>query len=353
MVNILSADVLSRAITESGLGIIVTDPEANIIEASSKACEITGYPRRELIGRTPRMFQSRQTPASVYERLWSHLKCDEPWRGRLLNRRSDGTLFLDKESIVPCRLDNGKRVFVATHVDADVELQLRLQIERAGHNPAGACDEIERTRATISGLGPQHLEQVVQSLTATLDARDHTTANHGRRTGTLMELIGGPLGIFEHCSREAIRLGAILHDFGKIAMPDSILLKQGRLTQAELAVMKTHPAIGFDILRLSIKHDESLRIVRHHHERLDGSGYPDGLRGAEIPDYVKVFSVCDAFDAMTSVRPYRPAMTVADALSVLTDEALSGLLDMSAVRELKGLFQAGTLEDLISSAALV
>ena len=116
---------------------------------------------------------------------------------------------------------------------------------------------------------------------------------------------------------ESIRIASVLHDVGKIAVPDSILLKEGRLTQEEYMIIKNHPSIGENILKPIILLDEERKIIQCHHERWDGRGYPQGLKGKEIPFLARMMAVVDAFDAMTSDRTYRPAMSKDQAIAEL------------------------------------
>jgi HD-GYP domain-containing protein (c-di-GMP phosphodiesterase class II) len=109
---------------------------------------------------------------------------------------------------------------------------------------------------------------------------------------------------------ESLKIAAILHDVGKIAIPDHILLKPGRLTAEEFAVIRTHSEAGEKILRPILLFDQERRIILHHHERWDGKGYPAGLKGEEIPFLSRILMVADSFDAMTNARPYRPAMNL-------------------------------------------
>lgn len=352
----LSAEFLNRALDESGQGIVVTDHDGRILSVSPKILTLSGYTEKEIIGATPAIFKSGQTSPVVYQELWQTIRSGRAWSGAILNRRKNGTLFLDRESILRGVTSKGAGCYVAFHRDAGIELELRLSLSRAEARMGEKVNEIENAKSTIQTLvtlTSQQAENISHALITALESRDPYTAGHGRRTSVMMELVGAELGLFNEFSRDAIRMGAILHDIGKIGIPDGILLKPGPLTDPELDAMKCHPGIGFDIVSLALKEEESLRIVRHHHERLDGSGYPDGLRAHEIPDYVRAFSVCDAFDAMTSTRSYRPAMSAEGALSLLTDEALAGRIDMSAVKVVKSLSRNGVLRDAceISAAA--
>jgi putative nucleotidyltransferase with HDIG domain len=146
-----------------------------------------------------------------------------------------------------------------------------------------------------------------EALAAALEARDEYTADHARSIADLAVAVGRELDLDEEQLRD-IRYGAIFHDIGKIAIPDSILNKPGPLTDDERRVMETHPIAGEEILAPVPFLARVRRIVRHDHERWDGTGYPDGLRGPQIPIGARIVFVVDAFHAMTSDRPYRKAM---------------------------------------------
>lgn len=148
---------------------------------------------------------------------------------------------------------------------------------------------------------------VVVSLANALEARDAYTSGHCERMATLGAQLAVRVGL-NAGDVEAIRLGGVLHDIGKIGVPDAILLKAGSLTEEEREVIQRHTDIGFQIVEPIKGLRQVLPIIRHHHERFDGQGYPLGLRGEEIPIGARVLGVCDAFEAMTSTRPYRPAL---------------------------------------------
>lgn len=146
--------------------------------------------------------------------------------------------------------------------------------------------------------------EAVQSLAIALEEKDYYTHGHSSRVSKISEAIGREMG-FDEKGLRILRLGGLLHDIGKIGIPDSILNKPGKLTKEEFDIIKTHPAEGERILKPIIKEEGILHIVRHHHEMLDGSGYPDGLKGKEIPLPARIATVADVFDAMTSERAYR------------------------------------------------
>ena len=166
-------------------------------------------------------------------------------------------------------------------------------------------------------------ESVILSLALTIEARDRCTEGHCDRLSRYGSALGRLIGLGEPEIGVLARAG-ILHDIGKVGIPDAILLKPDRLTKAEYAVMQQHTVIG-DRLCGELRSLRRVRpVVRHHHERLDGSGYPDGLRGDAIPLFAQIIAVVDVYDALTTVRPYKPAMPVARALEELTLEADRG-----------------------------
>jgi putative nucleotidyltransferase with HDIG domain len=161
---------------------------------------------------------------------------------------------------------------------------------------------------------------IIETLASAVDAKDRYTGGHTHRVTSLAAKIADELepGLG---TNPQLRYGYMLHDVGKIGVPEQILLKDGPLDQSEWEVMKTHPLIGIQIISPVGLGPEVENVVRHHHERWDGSGYPDQLAGVEIPLEARLFSVADAFDAMTSNRPYRSAIPATQALEVIRQEA--------------------------------
>ncbi len=154
-----------------------------------------------------------------------------------------------------------------------------------------------------------------------VDKRDGQTFGHSQRVGELCEIIARMMGLSEDdCN--TIRVGGILHDLGKIAIPDSILLKPGKLTPEEYEIIKTHPVEGAQILAEHPEQKGVSEIVHHHHERWDGKGYPDGLKGEDIPLGSRIVNACDAFDTITQARVFRPTVkTPAEAIHELRELA--------------------------------
>ena len=159
-------------------------------------------------------------------------------------------------------------------------------------------------------------EHVIFSLATAVEAKDSFTERHTQRVGESARLLGQKLGLPES-TLDVLYRGGIIHDIGKIGVSDSILHKPGPLDASEVPQMQAHVEIGESIVRPLHSTAGLLPVIRHHHERFDGLGYPDGLRAREIPRAARIVSVCDAFDALVNDRPYRLRRSAAEALAVL------------------------------------
>jgi HD-GYP domain-containing protein (c-di-GMP phosphodiesterase class II) len=161
------------------------------------------------------------------------------------------------------------------------------------------------------------IQRTIEALADTVDRRDITTAQHSERVAAYTQQIIEELGTIRFAEAEAIILAARVHDLGKIAIPDAVLLKPGKLDDGEYWLMRQHPAAGDEILQKLSIYKDSLGVVRHHHERYDGRGYPDGLKGEEIPLGGRIVAGADSYDVMTSDRPYARARTVREGIEEL------------------------------------
>ena len=176
----------------------------------------------------------------------------------------------------------------------------------------------------------ERAEAVITTLALTIEARDPYTLGHCDRLSRYAVALGQALGL-DHEMLRALRLGGYLHDLGKIAVPDGILLKPGPLDPMEQEQIRAHPGAGSDLV-LGLRSMELVRpIMRHHHEKWDGSGYPDGLKGAAIPLGARIISVVDVFDALHTERPYKAALPRAEAVSLLIRETDAGYWDPKVV----------------------
>jgi putative two-component system response regulator len=172
----------------------------------------------------------------------------------------------------------------------------------------------------------ENAEGVLFSLAQSIEARDPYTSGHCERLAEMSVQLGSRLGLPDEEIRALNRAG-VVHDIGKVVVPDAILLKPGPLSEEETAIMREHPVVGEKICAPLRTFGRVLPIIRHHHERHDGSGYPDGLRGDEIPITAAILQLADVYDALTTDRPYRKASPPEEALQIMDDEAKLGWWD--------------------------
>jgi len=211
-------------------------------------------------------------------------------------------------------LDAGADDFFAKPVDL-LELQTRLSA-------------LARTKALVDEL--DHAERIIRALGLTIEARDPYTGGHCVRLAEHAAAVGRTLGVGADTVR-ALGIAGYLHDLGKIAVPDLILLKAGPLDEVERAKIREHPGVGADLVGGLRSLDVVRGIVRHHHERMDGSGYPDGLVGEAIPLGARIMAVVDVYDALVTARPYKTALSPADARRILRRETDAGAWDPEIV----------------------
>lgn len=175
---------------------------------------------------------------------------------------------------------------------------------------------------------------IIMTIANVVEAKDVVTNGHVNRVAYWAQKLGERLS-FSHDEMEILNKGAMLHDIGKIGVPDLILNKPGSLTKEEFDIMKEHTIIGENIIKSLKSFNDIKTIIRHHHEKLDGSGYPDGLKAERIDVYTRIVAIVDIYDALTMDRPYRKAMTNEQAFVILEGDAQKGLLDAELVGILK------------------
>lgn len=186
-----------------------------------------------------------------------------------------------------------------------------------------------RNKALTDSL--EQAETILFALAQSVEHRDPCTSMHCERLAAYSLALGQTLGLSKR-DQQALNRGGYLHDIGKIAIPDSILFKPGHLTEQDWEIMRQHTVRGEEICRPLKSLAPVLPIIRSHHERWDGSGYPDGLRGEEIPLLARILQVVDIYDALTTARPYKPAFSHDRAIEILRDEAKRGWRDPDLVQ---------------------
>jgi putative two-component system response regulator len=193
---------------------------------------------------------------------------------------------------------------------------------------AARCRSLLRIKRLIEER--DSAEAVLFALARAVEAKSPYTHGHAERVTFYCLELAGASGIDEE-DRELLRKGALLHDIGKISIPDAILDKPGKLTAGEYELVKSHAACGAHIVEPLVTLRDAVPLIRWHHERLDGAGYPDGLPGADIPPLVRILSVCDVFDSLSSHRPYRRPIPRRTCLEMLWQNAAGGGLDPALV----------------------
>jgi putative two-component system response regulator len=195
----------------------------------------------------------------------------------------------------------------------------------------------------------EHAESVLFSLAQSIEARDPYTRGHCERLSDMSARLGEKLGLPEDQIR-ALRRAGVVHDIGKVAVPDAILLKPGPLSEEETVIMRQHPVIGERICAPLRTFRLVLPIIRHHHERHDGSGYPDGLHNSQIPVTAAILQLADVYDALTTDRPYRKASPSAVALGIMEEEAKRGWWDRGLLEAFRAMIVESKVPESSGSA---
>ncbi|MBI4302629.1 MAG: PAS domain S-box protein, partial [Chloroflexi bacterium] len=216
--------------------------------------------------------------------------------------RKDGSLTWADMAASAVRDSNGKLQYCIAVV-ADIAERKRAE------------EELKQTLENLQRV----MNGITNAMGVIVEARDPYTAGHQRRVTQLAYALAQEIGLPPK-QLEAIQVAGILHDIGKICVPAEILSKPGKISEPEFALIKNHPQMGYDILKGIEFPGPVAQAVKQHHERLDGSGYPDGLRGEEIILEARILGVSDVVEAMSSHRPYRPALGVANALEEISQK---------------------------------
>lgn len=214
-------------------------------------------------------------------------------------------------------LDTIKKLDIQGYCEKSDKFDQLLLLIESGIKSISQMNTIKRINAelkdTYEKLENAYMESI-ETLRQTVDAKDTYTRGHSDRVSEYACLLGEKLNLNEN-DMKTLKIGGLFHDIGKIGVPDSILLKPGKLTDEEYSEIKNHPTIGAHILSTATIFSNLLPIVKHHHERYDGKGYPSQLKGEEIPYLARITAIADTFDAMTSKRPYRNAMDLEFVIS--------------------------------------
>ncbi|WP_326699735.1 HD-GYP domain-containing protein [Streptomyces sp. NBC_01754] len=233
----------------------------------------------------------------------------------------DGGILATAERVPPLHAWRGLHASVGPHLVHALAGLMMAVLWRSPYGPVSALVVLLPMYISCWVFAQYHRQHAahratIRALVQAVDIKDGYTRGHSERVGRASELIARELGMAER-RMEALRFAGILHDVGKLGVPTRVLRKDGPLTPEERRIIELHPEYGHEIVRGIGFLDEARAAILHHHERLDGSGYPYGLSGEAIPEFARVVAVADAFDAMTSTRSYRPGRPVPAAVEEL------------------------------------
>ncbi|MBU4318166.1 MAG: diguanylate cyclase [Proteobacteria bacterium] len=279
----------------------------------------------------------------------------------IVNRTPVDLLFLDvmmpeMDGYEVCRRIKGSeatRLIPVVLITALDDMEAKIKGIEAGADdfltkPPNKLELIARTKSLLKlkklNDNLTSIEYVLFSMANAVEEKDIYTQGHVKRVSGMAVTIGRKMGLSEMDMR-SLKIGGALHDIGKIGVPNEILNKPGPLTDEEWEIMKKHPSAGYQIcLPLKKNLGPALDVIRQHHEKLDGSGYPDGLMEKDISIVARIMAVADIFDALVTDRPYRKAMSVAKALDILKQESNGNKLDKSVVEHLIQIVDSGNVE---------
>lgn len=302
-VKVVQDDVV-REITDALLeqlpiGVILADTEGMMVYVNQTAEKIRKVNRNDLLGQDIRDCHKTESREKVIRAIDNILSKPETKYKRMIEDAANGKFFINTYAGILNQTGQAIGLAILTE---DVTEKRKLELDRAT-----AYRMMQETADSLKSRYHDLLVLSLESINKMLEKRDAYTGNHSANVCRYaLKLYEQRYGV--GIEYDTLKTAANLHDIGKIGIPDDVLKKPGRLTKQEFDIIKKHVTIAEDILRPLDAGSEISRIVRHHHEHYDGSGYPDGLRGEEIPMLSRIIAIADAFDAMLSDRPYRSAM---------------------------------------------
>ena len=308
-------DIVRKRVQEApsnGYKIIAVDDEEGIIDSLSIFLKRSGY---NFTGVTDPLeaierVKNEHFDMMILDFIMSPIHGDQVVEEiRKFNKELYILLLTGHKDLAP-PLETIRRLDIQGYCEKSDKFDQLLLLIESGIKSIEQMNEIKRMNDELSDtyekLEKAYLDSI-ETLRYTVEAKDPYTRGHSDRVAEYSVLIGEKLGLSEEDLR-TLRIGGLFHDIGKIGIPDSILLKESKLSDDEYSQIKNHPTIGAHISQNATIFQDILPIVKHHHERYDGNGYPSRLKGEEIPYFARIAAVADTFDAMTSKRTYRNAI---------------------------------------------
>lgn len=309
-----------QSTSQTSYKIIAVDDDEGIVDSLSVFLKRSGY---ELTGVTNPLEAIERVRNEHFDLMILDFIMD-PIHGdqvveeiRKFNKELYILLLTGHKDLAP-PLETIKRLDIQGYCEKSDKFDQLLLLIESGIKAINQMNIIKRINDELKEAS-QKLEQAymesIETLRYTVEAKDPYTRGHSDRVSEYSVLIGKYLGLSEE-DLHTLKVGGLFHDVGKIGIPDAILLKPGKLTNDEYSEIKNHPAIGVHILSNAKIFSQIIPIVKHHHERYDGFGYPSNLKGEDIPYFARIAAVADTFDAMTSRRTYRDSL----GLEIVKDE---------------------------------
>ncbi len=300
--------------TSNGYKIIVVDDEIGIIDSLSIFLKRSGY---EFTGVTDPLeaierVKNEHFDLMLLDFIMTPIHGDQVVEEiRKFNKELYILLLTGHKDLAP-PLETIRRLDIQGYCEKSDKFDQLLLLIESGIKAISQMNLIKKINLelqdTYDKLERAYMESI-QTLRFTVEAKDSYTRGHSDRVSEYSVLIGKYMGLPEE-DLKALRIGGLFHDIGKIGVPDSILLKTEKLTDDEYSEIKNHPTIGAHILSSATIFQDLIPIVKHHHEKYDGTGYPSKLKGEDIPLFARIAAVADTFDAMTSKRTYRDALPI-------------------------------------------
>lgn len=316
---------LSIAMMHSPISVGIMNNDGCLEYVNKVFEESSGYTSEELLGQTAGILGDQGMNTGTHDALWQTVSKGNVWRGDFVNKRKNGERYIESAVVAPLMNDKG----VPTHfvaVKEDV-----TEIRKTQKRLASTLKHLEQLVKIRTKDAVKARDLALDSMAILSEFRDNETGAHIQRTKqyvkALLSAIRDKLP-YSESEIEQIWKSAPLHDIGKVAIPDSILLKPGKLTAEEYDVMKTHVLYGHEVLeRAELLHGNSYHmrfakeITLGHHEKWDGTGYPHGLKGAAIPLSARIMAIADVYDALRSERPYKMAFSHSLAVEIIVKDA--------------------------------
>ena len=298
----------------SGYKIIAVDDEQGILDSLSIFMHRSGYTFKGITNPVEaiELIKNEHFDLMILDYLMEPIHGDKVvGEIRKFNKELYILLLTGHKDLAP-PLETIRRLDIQGYCEKSDKFDQLLLLVESGIKSVKQMNEIQRINNELLDAN-EKLEKAyldtVQTLRYTIEAKDPYTRGHSDRVSAYSVLLGQELGLPDD-QLKTLKVGGLFHDIGKIGIPDSILLKESRLTDNEYSQIKNHPSIGAHILCNASVFQEIIPIVKHHHERYDGNGYPSKLAGEQIPYLARITAVVDAFDAMTSKRAYRDAIPI-------------------------------------------